>query len=40
MCIVSEPNKYNDVKSYFSVLMNIFISLVSVKVALMKLTAF
>lgn len=46
MCIVSEPNKYNDVKSYFWVLLSIlspglqFISLVNDKVALMKLIAF
>lgn len=46
MCIVSEPNKYNDVKSYFRVLLSIlspglhFISLVSGKVALMKFIAF
>ena len=46
MCIVSEPNKYNDVKSCFWVLLSIlspglhFISLVSGKVAVMKLIAF
>lgn len=37
MCIVSEPNKYNDIKSYFSVPMSIFISFV---MALRKLFAF
>lgn len=36
MCIVSEPNKYNDVKSYFSVSVNIFVSSGSGKVAPME----
>lgn len=40
MCIVSEPNKYNDVKSYFSVPVSIFLSFVSDKVTLTKLFVF
>lgn len=39
MCIVSEPNKYNDVKPYFSIPVGIFLSFVSGKVVLMKLFA-
>lgn len=40
MCIVSEPNKYNDVKPYFSIPVSMFLSFVSGKVVLMKLFAF
>lgn len=40
MCIVSEPNKYNDVKPYFSIPVSIFLSFVRGKVVLMKLFAF
>lgn len=39
MCIVSEPNKYNGVKSYFWALVCVFISSVRSRVAPLNLCA-